>query len=222
MRLRALFRTGWGLFVASGLLSVAKAVAGVDPAWLNWILAILSVAGIVDMGIAASYDLRRRLRGEDGNLCAAVEFDETGIHCWFGDRAQENRRRFLEERAGRPLSRSRLADGAFRGMAYPAGLSYRPPYGAPWPPEKQLAPPPDARRQFPGVEFPEQPSYAYRDRHGIQTPPFPVHFQTLPDQHDLIDGARMAHAVMRYHTDSRNPGCPVCETWEREWGVFHG
>lgn len=236
MRLRGLFRVGARLFIASGFLGLAAAVTGVQAAWVNWIFLVLFVAGIADMGIAASYDLRARLRGDDGKSHAAVEADDSGFHLWFGDRAQESRRRYLEERDGQPP----LADGAFRDMACPGGLSRWTPYygqGFSFPeltasverlqeallvfeaqvPEKRLVP-----WQGQGIEFPEQPSYAHRDRYGVGTPPFPVHFRTEPETHELIDGVRMGTVVMSYHTDSGNPGCPVCEMWEREWGVFHG
>lgn len=128
--------------------------------------------------------------------------------------------------------------------AYPAGLSSRAPYPGPgagywwdaaggywaqtnalsesWASEKRLVTPVASVWREAGVEFPEQPAYAYRDRYGVSTPPFPVHFRTEPETHFLADGVRMEPAVMSCHTDSGNPGCPVCETWEREWGVFHG
>jgi hypothetical protein len=221
--MRALMSAGARLVLGSGFLILAIAVSGLQSTWLDWGLTLAFLAGMTDIAIAAGFNVLSAARDDDGESQVAIEFGRDGIKLWWGGEAGERRAEYLEARE-RGTSRRAPAAWPDTGLrwAYPAGLSCRPPYGAPWPSEKRLAPPPSARWQDPGIEFPEPPVHNLVDRHGVRTSPFPVHFRTEPESHELVDGVRMAPAVMRYHTDSGNPGCPVCETWERKWGVFHG
>jgi hypothetical protein len=211
--LRNLLHTGLKLVVSSVAFGTLVTVTGVSGGWTNWVFSSLFLSGLADMFIAGMFNYAALMSpGADSRV--AVEVENGSFRIWVGDDAQERRRRYLEDRER----------GAYGSWPPDSALRWRReavrPLPAMRPPEKRLAGPPP-RRSFPGIEFQESPAYVRNDRYGSRTPPFPVHFRTLPGAHELIEGARMAPAVMEYHADSRNPGCPVCETWEREWGVFH-
>jgi hypothetical protein len=220
VRMRSLLRAGCRMIASSAFLIVSFSVAGLlQDWWTQWLIAPLFFGGLADVVIAALFNVSEALRGEGGESCVAVEFDDTGMHCWVGDRAQENRERYLEQREGRqregartPAGRRRLAGGVFLGTVGPSGLSYRPPAGDPSrPPEKRLLLSPFLRAQ--GVSFPDEPAYAGYDRLGRPQPPFPVHFRTLPPVKSA-DGTRLAPAVMETHSDHHDD-CPACDAWKR-------
>lgn len=212
MKLRALMSTGLKLMICAGPAGMSAELAGASASWSTLVFLLLFIGGGIDVGIAAWRNAVSAWQGDDEEACAAVEFDETGIHCWFGDRAQENRRRFLERRADRPKASRPLAEGAFRGMSYPAGLSYR----APWAPQKRLVPPLSPSWRDQGIEFPEQPAYSMLDQLCLLQPPFPIHFRTMVKA-ELVDGVRMLPAQMEAHTYPHE-GCPACEAWRRGTG----
>lgn len=183
MRMRALFRTGRRLFVASGLLSLASALLGLQEAWVNWVFLLLFLAGVADMAIAAGLSALSAARDDDDGSRVAVEIDEAGIKVWFGGKAQRNRRRYLEDRErSRPDDGMRYVDGVRVPVAQVdeyLGIGYRwDEAGGYWaqtgvsceprPPEKRLMPPlsPSWREQ--GVEFPD--GLAYSEGDGLTLP----------------------------------------------------
>lgn len=198
MRMRALFRTGRRLFVASGLFSLASALLGLQEAWVNWLFLLLFLGGAADMGIAVSCELRarRELRQDDGTRLA------DGVPVPVGQ-------------AERYLRSHYPGDGA---QALAAALEHLREAYAPWPPEKRLAPPPSPGRDDTGLDFPEPAVYSLVDCYGKRTPPFPVHYRTPDEAQALLDGVRMTTVPVEYHTDSHHEGCPVCDAWRRDTG----
>ena len=132
MRLPALFRTGCRLLLVSGFLSIAAAMSGVQGAWLDWTFSLLFLAGITDMAIAAGFSALCPARDDEGRRQLAFEIDDAGFKIWFGDHAQENRRRYLEarERGASSKAHDTWPDTTLR-WRYPAGISHRPAWDGP-------------------------------------------------------------------------------------------
>lgn len=196
MIMRSLMRTGVKITAVTYVLGWAFQFAGVT--WPEDALSVLFLLGIADVLIAAAFNLAASLRAE----------------------GPPRGRRLPAGRAGDYLPH------------YPAGLSswtpvsrippvglppvgWRPPLGMPPGAQKRLLP-----ERYEGVEFPEPPVYSTSDRRGEPIPTFPVHYRTVPAGHELVDGVRMAPAVLEHHADAEDhPDCPECEAWrtERRW-----
>lgn len=230
--MRALMRTGLKMMICAGPAGMSAELAGAPVSWATLVFLVLFVGGGIDVAIAAGHNAVCAWR----DLEDAPEGSRTVILGW----------EIGPGRGGRPTrpydgAHDSRPGGFFMagGLAYPRGLAcWAPPaqislsLGSPelsesvrrlsaalaasqGQPEKRLA------YRAEGVDFPSDddgPRYVTTDGRGLRTPPFPLHYRTVPEEQYLVDGVRMSPAVIEYHTDFCHPGCPVCETWRREHG----
>lgn len=240
MIMRGLMTVGGRMISVSGAFWLISALTGFpSPPLQTAIFLTLCLGGLADIGIAAWLNARAVLREAREEGRPLSEAAEDGARRWLGGRAEASRRR-------RRVCWDEAWIDARSGLAsYPRGLAWwAPPPGRPdmvgmhdmvrgmaelsaavrrmqaqLPRAGALAEKRLAYREA-GIDFPDAgPRWSTRDRTGRPTPPFPLHYRTVPDAFLAPDGVSIAPSRIEIHADADHPGCPLCETWRRENGL---
>jgi hypothetical protein len=223
VRMRALARNGARLVGASGAFWIVAAVTGLPPGWRTGVFLFLFIGGVIDLAVAAEVIAR-----SGGNPARELTRGWRGAGATGRRRPERERARVLSQTDAIWGNRIMMPPGHWEAQGSMAEWAesmarlsiavarYRAPL-----PEKRLMTPTASVLREAGVELPEHgPRWSTRDRTGRPTPPFPLHYRTLPEEHYLADdGVRMTPGLIEAHTDADHPGCPVCETWRAENGL---